>query len=389
MKKLYFDITSGISGDMALSALAGLYPDGLSKFEKVISSVVGSDVKLSITEVYRSGILCNQLVIECDCSNAPFRHYSDIANMINNANLDDKVKQKSIEAFRVIADAESVAHGIPVEEVHFHEVGAVDTLIDIIGVAWFINELGINEVVAYEAVCGTGTINIAHGIVPLPVPAVVKILKNVPFKQIDVKGELTTPTGAAILKAFVTTFGERISGNIIRDSFSTGTKEYDGATNMLRAVIYSTDNNSNKDNVLVLQTNIDDMTGEAMATLLDKLLQNGALDVSYSPIVMKKNRPAYSLVVMSPLSIENTITKTIFQHSSASGVRRSIVERTIMNRDFREVKVNNEVIRIKRFTYEDIEKFSAEWDDCITVAEKLGTTPIDIYEKAVSIAKEL
>ncbi len=398
MKKLYFDITSGISGDMALASLAGLYPEGLAEFEKIISKVVNSEVKLSITHVYRSGINCNQLVIDCDCSNAPFRHYTDIVGMINAAELSDSVKEKSIHAFRLIAEAESIAHGIDIERVHFHEVGAVDTLIDIIGVAWFIDKLGVSEVTAYEAICGTGTINIAHGVVPLPVPAVVKILKDVPFKQIDVQGELTTPTGAAILKAFVHKFHTRVSGTIEGDCFSTGTKEYANATNMLRAVLFedvdchdaqnsSRNDKRNTDNVLVLESNIDDMTGEAMGTLLDKLMSAGALDVSYTPIIMKKNRPAYALTVIAPIELGEKLTRLVFKYSTTCGLRKQIAPRVVMAREFVEADVMGEIVKVKHLSYEDVEKFAPEWDNCVSVAEKLRTTPTDIYEKAITIVK--
>lgn len=368
---------------MALSLLISLGVDK-EKLSATISKLINKKVTLGIENCFRNGVLCSRLTIDIASGDEPFRHFTDIKKMISNAeNLPANVKQKSIEAFLTIAECESQIHNIPLDEVHFHEIGAADTIIDIVGVALCLEELGISEIVSSPAVCGHGTLKMCHGILPLPAPATLKILRGLPMKIIDVEGELTTPTGAAILKTFVSKYSDSVSGIIDREAYSTGTLEFVGATNMLRGFIFTENEKQNHDEVLSVTSNIDDMTGEEFGFLLDTLIKTeGCLDVSYIPAYGKKNRPLYILNVLANPQTESEIIKIIFKHSSTAGLRVNIEKRAVMKREFIQTTTMGENIRVKRLFYGDIEKFYPEWSDCVKAAEKTGKTVREIYMEA-------
>lgn len=385
LKKLYLDISSGISGDMALALLLSLGCDS-EKLSWVISKLINKKVELGTENCFRNGVLCSSLTIKTAKADEPFRQFTNIKKMIlASEHLSENIKRKSIEAFLTIAGCESQIHSIPLDEVHFHEIGAVDTIIDIVGVAWCLEELGISEVVSSAAVCGHGTLKMCHGILPLPAPATLKILHGIPMKIIDVEGELTTPTGAAILKTFVDKYSDSVSCIIHQEAYSTGTLEFDGASNMLRGFIFSECEKQNHDEVTSITSNIDDMTGEEFGFLMDRLIKaDGCLDVSYVPAFGKKNRPLYILNVLTKRDAENEIIQTIFKHSSTAGLRVNLEKRAVMGREFVNATVTGENIRVKRLFYGDVEKFYPEWGDCVKAAEKTDKTPREIYMKAVA-----
>lgn len=388
MKTLYLDITSGISGDMTLALLINLGADE-KKLSEILSSLINKPVKLSTEKCLRNGISCSKLNIEADISGEPFRHFSDIKSMIESSPLlADTVKQKSIAAFEKIAKAESEMHALSIEEVHFHEIGAVDTIIDIVGTALAINELSISRILSSSPVCGRGTIETQHGTLPIPAPATAAILRGAPLKIIDVKGELTTPTGAAILQTFVDSYDDFFSGNtILKEAYSTGDNEYKGATNMLRGIIFENDKTGLTDEIISITSNIDDMTGENFGLLFDILIkQDGVLDVSYTPAYGKKNRPLYILNVLAQIGEEEKIARLIFKNSSTAGLRIRREKRIIMDRNFIEPVVDGQKISVKRLVYGDIEKFYPEWSDCVKAAEKIGRPVAEIYAKALAKA---
>lgn len=379
MRELYLDMTTGISGDIMLAALAGLGAD-IGKLSDILSKMLNKPVQLELETVWRNAVSCNRLIIKCDIAGEPFRHLEDIKNMIYSATCDEKVKDNAVQTFEIIAEAESRVHGISIEEVHFHEIGAVDTIIDVFGVSWLLNELNIDRVISNIPVTGYGYINAAHGIMPLPAPAALKILENVPLKRVDTEGEMITPTGAALLKTYVSEYTNSFSGIVIKDSFATGQKEFKGMANFMRAIILE---NTYNDSIINITTNIDDMTGELLGYLHEKLMEKGAKDVCFIPAFGKKNRPLYTVNIMCMEADKDEIVYSLFKYSSTIGMRVEKVNRITAKRDFIEKDFMGEKIKLKRIKYKDIERLFPEWEDCKKAAEILNLTPSEIMQKVL------
>lgn len=377
MRELYLDMTTGISGDIMLASLAGLGAD-IKKLSSILSKMLNKPVELELETVWRNAVACKRLIINCDIEGEPFRHIEDIKSMIYSAECDKSVKDNAVKTFEIIAEAESKVHGIGIEEVHFHEIGAVDTIIDVFGAAWFLNELHIDRVVSNIPVTGYGYINAAHGIMPLPAPATLKILENVPLKRVDTEGEIITPTGAALLKIYVSEYTNLFSGTVIKDSFATGQKEFKGMANFMRVIILE---NGYNDSIINITTNIDDMTGELLGYLHEKLMEKGAKDVCFIPAFGKKNRPLYVVNIMCVEADKDNIIYTLFKYSSTIGMRVEKVNRITAQRDFIEKDFMGETIKLKRIKYNDIERLSPEWEDCKKAAEILNLTPLEIMNK--------
>lgn len=365
MRELYLNMTSGISGDMTLALLISLGVDK-DKISNILSKILNQKVELCLETVWRQSVACNKLNIKCNIEGEPFRHFSDIKKMIESSDCKDSVKANAIKSFEIIAEAESKVHGIDIEEVHFHEIGAVDTIIDLLGVSIALDDLEIEKITSNIVPLGTGFINAAHGLMPLPAPATLKILHNIPVNKLDVEGELVTPTGAAILKTYVSEFTSSYNGTIINDSYATGEKEFAGVANMLQGIILE---NGYSDEIIQISTNIDDMTGEQLGYLYEKLMEKGALDVAFIPAFMKKNRPAYIVnIILSEKDKENIIY-TLFKYSSTIGMRIEKINRITMTRKIVEKEVLGEKIRIKEITYQDIKRCSPEYEDIKRIAD--------------------
>lgn len=365
MRELYLNMTSGISGDMTLALLISLGADK-DKISNILSKILNQKVELCLETVWRQAVACNKLNIKCSIEGEPFRHFSDIKKMIESAECKESVKANAIKSFEIIAEAESKVHGIDIEEVHFHEIGAVDTIIDLLGVSIALDDLGIEKISSNIVPLGTGFINAAHGLMPLPAPATLKILHNIPVNKLDVEGELVTPTGAAILKTYVSDFTNLYTGKIIKDSYATGEKEFNGVANMLQGIILE---NGYSDEIIQISTNIDDMTGEHLGFLYEKLMEQKALDVTFIPAFMKKNRPAYIVnIILSEKDKENIIY-TLFKYSSTIGMRVEKINRITMTRKIVEKEVLGEKIRIKEITYQDIKRCSPEYEDIKRIAD--------------------
>lgn len=365
MRELYLNMTSGISGDMTLALLISLGADK-DKISNILSKILNQKVELCIETVWRQSVACNKLNIKCNIEGEPFRHFSDIKKMIESAECKESVKANAIKSFEIIAEAESKVHGIDIEEVHFHEIGAVDTIIDLLGVSIALDDLEIEKITSNIVPLGTGFINAAHGLMPLPAPATLKILHNIPVNKLDVEGELVTPTGAAILKTYVSDFTNLYTGKIIKDSYATGEKEFNGVANMLQGIILE---NGYSDEIIQISTNIDDMTGEHLGFLYEKLMEKGALDVAFIPAFMKKNRPAYVVNIMTQEQNKENIIYTLFKYSSTIGMRIEKMERVVMNRKIVEKEVLGEKIRVKEISYKDITRFSPEYEDIKRIAD--------------------
>jgi pyridinium-3,5-bisthiocarboxylic acid mononucleotide nickel chelatase len=313
----------------------------------------------------------------------PERNLMDIENIINMSSLKPRVKAMSTKIFREIARAEAKVHGKNIDEVHFHEVGALDSIVDIIGACICIDMLGVERIFASELHEGKGFVKCAHGLLPVPVPAVLEMLcnSNIPLITEDTPFELVTPTGIAILKMTSSGFGKMPPLSIERTGYGMGKRET-GRFNALRAVVgtlYQQDSIPN-DEISILETNIDNMSPEILGYTMERLLESGALDVYFTPIYMKKCRPSVMLTVLATCSDEKKLSDIIFKETSTLGVRLSRSSRYCMNREL--VKVNTQYgdVRVKVASMGDIMKFAPEYEDCKSIAVKTGLPIIKVYE---------
>lgn len=297
------------------------------------------------------------------------RNLNDIKKIINGSDLSDYVKENSLKIFEYIARAESKIHGKSIDEVHFHEVGAIDSIIDTVGASVCLEYLKVNTIYASNIYKGHGFVNCAHGLFPVPAPATLEILNETPFelKQSVVESELITPTGAAILATFAKPLMS--SYKSIKTSYGAGTKDFE-IPNVLRISEIELKENKNKktNEIFLLETNLDDISGEDLGYFMELCLNEGALDVFYTPIYMKKNRPAYKLSVIAKRTNVKSMAKLIFKHTTSIGVRISKYRRFEMDRKFEEIGTKYGKVTKKILKYEDIEKESYEYEDLKKIA---------------------
>lgn len=297
------------------------------------------------------------------------RNLNDIKTIINGSDLSDYVKENSLKIFEYIARAESKIHGKSIDEVHFHEVGAIDSIIDAVGASVCLEYLKADTIYASNIYKGHGFVNCAHGLFPVPAPATLEILNETPFelKQSVVESELITPTGAAILATFAKPLMS--SYKSIKTSYGAGTKDFE-IPNVLRISEIELKENKNKktNEIFLLETNLDDITGEDLGYFMELCLNEGALDVFYTPIYMKKNRPAYKLSVIAKRTNVKSMAKLIFKHTTSIGVRISKYRRFEMDRSFEDIDTKYGKVTKKILKYEDIEKESYEYEDLKKIA---------------------
>lgn len=297
------------------------------------------------------------------------RNLNDIKTIINGSDLSDYVKENSLKIFEYIAWAESKIHGKSIDEVHFHEVGAIDSIIDAVGASVCLEYLKVNTVYASNIYKGHGFVNCAHGLFPVPAPATLEILNETPFelKQSVVESELITPTGAAILATFAKPLMSPYKS--IKTSYGAGTKDFE-IPNVLRISEIELKENKNKktNEIFLLETNLDDISGEDLGFFMELCMNEGALDVFYTPIYMKKNRPAYKLSVIAKRTNVKSMAKLIFKHTTSIGVRISKYRRFEMDRTFEDIDTKYGKVTKKILKYEDIEKESYEYEDLKKIA---------------------
>ena len=383
----YLDTNSGIAGDMTLAALvdAGADPEYL---RTQIRSLGLDKVELQFTETQRHCFRALRLDVQHPPEHA-HRHLSDIEQMIQASQLTAREKNIALRLFRKVGIAEAHVHGTSIEEVHFHEVGAIDSIVDIVGVAVAICNLGITRIIASPTPTGCGKINIAHGIVSVPAPATAEILKGVPIAHSNVNGELTTPTGAAILASLADGFGAVPNMQIERIGYGAGHKDFAEQANILRIIVgHSLQEQS--DEVCLLETNIDDISGEQIGFAVEQLWKTGALDVYTTPISMKKNRPACLLSVICRPENRGQVEDLIFEHTSSLGIRRSTVSRRKLQREIAKVDTNWGAVRVKvswtGFEDNQLPRYSPEYDDCKRIAAEQGVTLDSVYRTVLDAA---
>ena len=315
------------------------------------------------------------------------RNLADVYAIINRGEMSDRARSLAKKIFAVVADAESIAHGIPVEEVHFHEVGAVDSIVDIVAAAVLADDLEITDCVVTGLSEGEGFVRCQHGMIPVPVPAVVNIARRwqIPLRTTGVKGEMVTPTGIAIAAALRTRRELPKEYLVEKVGIGTGKKEFPHA-NILRAMLIE-ETSSSRDGVFMLEANIDDSTGEALGYAMEKLLEAGALDVHYTPCFMKKNRPGYILGVMARGSDIEKMEELIFRHTSTIGIRKRPLERSCMEREESCVATPFGEISVKVCRWKDIEKFYPEYESVKAAADRAQTDFKTVFESVFQALK--
>ena len=414
----FFQPFSGASGDMALGAMvdAGL---SVKELEEGLRSLDVDGWQLEASKVVRGAFASTRLKVilkssqdhqdhqdhhhhehahhhhsaadpehhSHDTGNSESRNLQKILDLIGKSGLPKDVKESSSRVFRRLGEAEAKMHGIPVDRVHFHEVGAVDSIVDIVGTCLGLHLLGVDEVHSSPIVVGTGFVRAAHGKIPLPAPATLELLRGFPVEQIDSQAELTTPTGAALLTTLSRNFGTIPPMQVLATGYGAGDDRPGPVPNMLRLVLGEAKGEVLKgDRVVVLETNIDDMSPEWTGNLMERLFEAGALDVTATAVLMKKSRPAQEIKVVAPLSGEAKVLQTLFRESTTFGLRRTETNRVILEREMRTVETPWGPVKVKvgRLGTEVITT-SPEYEDLRTVSAKAGLPLKAVHQRVLEL----
>ncbi len=416
---LYLECGSGISGDMTVAALLDLGADP-QVLDKALKSLQIGGFQTVISRVSKAGLSMCDFDVRLDQMHENHDHdmeylhghgtsgshghrnyhekeqghvhshdhtdihehrgLEEILHIIGHADLTEQAKATAENIFRILAEAEAKAHGVPVSQVHFHEVGAVDSIVDIVAAAVCLDNLGITDVIITRLNEGQGTIRCQHGLLPIPVPAVVNIVQahGLPLCVTETEGELVTPTGAAIAAAIRTADRLPEIFTVKRTGMGAGKRNYERPS-MLRAMLIE-DEAEGKDVIYKLETNVDDCSGESLGYAMERLLDAGARDVHYLPVYMKKNRPAYQLNVICSKEDISRMEQIIFEETTTIGIRKIPMERTVLRREIRSVQTPLGEARVKVCTYRGQQRFAPEYDSVTALCRKHGKNYEEVYQ---------
>ena len=422
---LYLEGASGISGDMTVAALLDLGADR-EKLEKALASLPVEGARTEISRVKKSGLDCCDFRVILDEAHEnhdhdmeylhghdhPHEHdhghghdhshehehgnahhhmhrgLPEILDIIGQADLEPAARELASRIFRILGEAEAKAHGVPLQEVHFHEVGAVDSIIDIVASAVCLTDLGVKRVVVPPLAEGHGTIRCQHGIIPVPVPAVVNIVSScgLALRPVDTEGELVTPTGAAIAAAVRTDAKLPEAYRILKTGLGAGKRQYNRPS-LLRAMLLEVDSET-EEQIVKLETNVDDCTGEALGHVMEVLFAAGARDVYYTPVYMKKNRPAWQISVICMEEKRQELEHILFAQTSTIGIRRAAMERTVMDRRIEKTATPWGEARIKISSLGELEKAVPEYEDVKKISLAAGIPWQEAYESVLEAWKK-
>ncbi len=387
MKTLFFECAMGAAGDMLMGALFELYEDKKGFLDMMNRLISG--VEVTAESVKRQGISGTHMRIVIHGQEEGHHHHheheqdhhhihrslGDITALIDSFALPETVRERAKAVYVRIAEAEADAHGCPAGEVHFHEVGTLDAVMDVTGVCYLLHLLAPDTVCASPVTVGSGTVSTAHGVLPVPAPATARLLTGIPVSTGDIAAELCTPTGAALLKTFSKQFGAMPAGTVLGCGYGCGTKDFPRA-NCVRAFLLETADSAEgpNDTVTELKANIDDMSGEALGFAMERLLEAGALDAAFVPVQMKKNRPGVILLCLCRPEDANRLAKEILACTGTFGVRRTDCARYAL--EVRQEPVGTEygTVRRKVGTGYGVEKWKIEYEDAAQAARKHGAT---------------
>lgn len=384
-KILFIEPFSGISGDMMVAALLDL---GFS-FEELqakLAQLPLNNYQLSVQKCSRSGIQALKFDVQTGHEHA-HRTFADIRSMIELSGLSSWVKEKSVEAFRRLAEAEGKIHGQPPEKVHFHEVGAVDSIVDIVGAMIAMESFMPVRVVSAPVNVGQGTLECQHGTYPVPGPATQELLRGIPTYSNSVTGELTTPTGATLLATLVEEFGSQPALKILKTGYGAGTRQTPGNANVLRIALgdpFSEASLSPEETVAVLEATIDDMSPQLYGHFQEKALAAGALDVYATPIYMKKNRPAMKVTCVCAVADVDRLADLMFRETTTIGARYSLAQRKTLRREFLKVETEFGAVTIKISCLgPQAVNFVPEFEDCRRLAMEKGVSLKEVQSAAI------
>jgi len=386
MNTLYYECFSGISGDMNLGAMIDL---GIDK-DFLISELQKLNLdgwEMHIEKDQRHGITGTKVSVILTREETRHRHLADIEDIIQKSSLGSEVKTIASSIFRKVAEAESKVHDIPLDKVHFHEVGAVDSIIDIAGAAICYVKLGIKEVIVSPVELGGGFVKCAHGLLPVPAPATTEILQGIPVHIGKVDFEATTPTGAAIVSALGTRFGSNMNITIQKTGYGIGHKNNPSLPNILRVHLGESENKEDKGHLSYLvECNIDDMNPEMYENLIARLFEAGAADVFLENIIMKKLRPGIKVSIICQSGDIRAVKDTLFRESTTLGLRIISFDKHTLSRQIKKINTEYGPVTVK-YAYHNNQLVSAkpEISDCIKIAEKNKTALVEVYNKINSV----
>ena len=375
MKTLYLDCAMGAAGDMLMGALLELHPDA-DGFLARLNAALPERVRVSAADDEKCGVRGTHVsvLVDGDEEGAPQHHHHshtsvrEVMERIEGLPVSERIRASVRGVYESIAASESQAHGHPVENLHFHEVGSLDALADVLGVCMLIDELAPEQVLCSTVSVGSGQVRCAHGLLPVPAPATELLLRGIPIRAGSVEGELCTPTGAALLKRFVSGFGPLPPMRVEKAGFGTGTKDFPAA-NGLRALWGETEE---RGEVIELACNLDDMTPEAVAFAMERLFEAGALDVYTTPIGMKKSRTGIMLTCMGKREQREALLRCLFRHTSTLGVREYRCDRTTLHRSFRTVETEGGPVSVKTAEGWGVSREKPEYEDLARIARERG-----------------
>ena len=377
---LHFDCFSGISGDMTLGALIDAGVD-VSAVRAGLDSL-GLPIRLEVARVRKGGFAATQVTIEAP-QEKEHRFLPQVEEILGRGALTARQRDLALRIFRRLAEAEAAVHGMPLDRVHFHEVGALDSIADIAGVAIALDLLDVQRITSRSVPTGSGTVKCAHGLMPIPAPATAELLKGAPLAPSSIKAELTTPTGAAILATVVQEWSETPVMKVERIGHGAGQRDFLDQPNLLRVFVgemIGIANQGERDQVWVLETNLDDVPAEIIGYTFDELFAAGALDVFSTPIQMKKNRPGVLLSVLAPESALGALEEILFRETQTFGVRRHAVLRNKLQREALTVPTPWGEVRGKRGWRDGGPVvFTPEYEDCARVARQQGVALREVY----------
>ena len=392
MRTLYIDCSMGCAGDMLTAALLELHPDK-DDFLSRMNAALGGKAVLTAAPDSKCGLRGTHVTVlinDDEEGEATHHHHehtsiSEVLAFIDSVPLDEAIRENAKKVYSIIAEAESRVHGHPMENVHFHEVGSLDALADVLSVCALMHELAPERILASEVNVGSGTVRCAHGVLPVPAPATELILRGVPIYSGQIKSELCTPTGAALLKYFVWKFGAMPTMQVENAGCGTGKKDFECA-NVVRAFIGETADEG--DRIIELACNLDDMTPEELAFAMEELFSLGALDVYFTNIGMKKSRPGVKLTCMCREKQREQMLECIFKHTTTLGVREYACKRYELGRSEKAVRTLDGEVRVKISSGYGVVREKAEYEDLAALARKSGKTIAQIRSAALKDDKQ-
>ncbi|MCC7294186.1 MAG: nickel pincer cofactor biosynthesis protein LarC [Phycisphaerales bacterium] len=388
MRTAYFDCFCGAAGDMIVAALVdvGLPEESLAHFLKELG-LAGYSVEFE--RVKRHGLAARRFVVTLDASQPqPHRHLHHVVKILETAPLPEPVRANAVRVFQRLAEAEAKVHATTVEKVHFHEVGAVDAIVDVVGACFALHQLGVERVTCSPIPTGLGTVRCAHGDMPVPAPATAELLRGVPLATADVAGELTTPTGAALLTTLASSFGPLPAMTLSAIGCGAGTKDFKERANVLRVLIGESAEPTGDDKIVVLETNLDDASPQVVAFAVERLWETGVLDVYTLPIQMKKGRTGVLLCVLCEPHRATEAERVIFSQTPTFGVRRTTAQRSTLTRRHETVATEFGPIRVKVGQRGDVQTAAPEYEDCREAAIR-SNAPVQTVMDAARRAWEL